>query len=76
MKSCGFRVALGGAQSIYGDYARLDRSWKVIGGSLACRRIWWKSKHHETPRASGRSIKRARCPAIQLLWQQASRRLS
>ena len=71
----GFRVALGGAQALYGitpgpDHARQDRRRRHAGRRLRrARATSWSAS-----RRSGPSTRPARCPATRSRWPRDSRR--
>jgi glutamate-1-semialdehyde 2,1-aminomutase len=70
----GFRVALGGAQALYGVRPDLTTLGKIIGGGMPVGAFGGRRDIMERSRRSAPSIKRAPCPAIRWRWPRASRR--
>ena len=60
----GFRVALGGAQALYGVRPDLTTLGKIIGGGMPVGAFGGRRDIMERSRRSGPSIRPARCPAI------------
>ena len=67
----GFRIAPSGARELFGVTADLTTLGKVIGGGLPAAAYGGR---RDKSRLSAPSIRRERCLAIRLLWQQGMRR--
>ena len=68
----GFRVALGGAQALYGITPDLTTLGKIIGGGMPVGAFGGRRDIMEQHRAArARCIRPARCPAIRWRWRRA-----
>ena len=67
----GFRVALGGAQSVHGITPDLTTMGKVIGGGMPLAAFGGKKRLWTAFRRWARFTKQAPCRATPLPWQRA-----
>ena len=70
----GFRVALGGAQALYGVRPDLTTLGKIIGGGMPVGAFGGRRDVMEHLAPLGPVYQAGTCPAIRLPWPRASRR--
>jgi glutamate-1-semialdehyde 2,1-aminomutase len=70
----GFRVALGGAQALYGVTPDLTTLGKIVGGGMPVGAFGGRRDVMERLARSGPCTRRARCPEIRSRWRPDSRR--